>query len=270
MFVTLKGELKDVSPIDIHEGILNIPQGTKTIASNAIHDLPQLKTLVIPETVETFERDAVMKTGIVHLVVPETVKTIGCHAFAHNDWLTIVEVKNPNTVLDGTCVYDCQSITTFKVGMIKYNVRCLKYNVCYQILSKKMVDIYTVYLVEPFKGSATIGRVFVAVKQGVCGDGVSIERAIEDCHRNYMTPSIIEQYKDITLDTLVDWYDYKRITGACDEGIIDWMRQNGYGEKDKETVRVLIQKLGNSYGASTFAQFVADRYADRAGGKNNG
>lgn len=267
MFVTSKGELKDVSPIDIHEGILNIPYGTKVVATNAIYDLPQLTTLVIPETVETFERDAVMKTGIVHLVIPETVKTIAHHAFAHNDWLSIVEVKNPNTDLNGSCVFDCKSISLFKIGMVRYNVRCLKYNVCYQILSKKAVDIYTVYLVEPFKGSATIGKVFVAVKQGVCGDGVSIERAIEDCHRNYMTPSIIEQYKDITLDTLVDWYDYKRITGACDEGILEWMHNNGYKDKDKEKVRVLIEKLGTAYGASIFAQFVADRYADRMEGR---
>ena len=255
--------LKGVSPLDVRENTLIIPSGVEKVASRAIVDLPTLKNLIIPESLEAFDMDAINNTGIVHLVIPETVKRVADQAFAHNEWLTIVEFKSPETKFNGTALFDCRSLNFCKVGAIKYNVRCLKFGVCYQILSKHMFDIYTIYLVEPFKESTNIGKLYVALKQGVCGDGTTVARAIEDCHNNYMTPDIVQQYKDISLDALVGWYDYKRITGACDEGIVKWMKEKGFKENDKISVRELLKLLGNSYGSSTFIQFIADRYKDR-------
>lgn len=269
MYIDSNNVLKSVSAVDLKDKTLFIPHGVVEVGHEAIKNLPQLSSIVIPETVKRFATRSITNTGIIHLIIPQTVEEIDILAFENNEWLSIVEINNPDTKFDGTIVQNCRSLQTVRIGAIKHNVRCLKFGVAYAILSKKQVDVYTVYLVEPFRESTTgIGKLYVAVKQGVVGDGVTIKRAMEDCHNHYMTPSTILAYKDLTLDTQVNSYDYKRITGACDEGIIKWMQEEGFEENDTLSVRELIHRLKHAYGSDIFAQFVADRYKDRAEARN--
>lgn len=264
MYITSDNKLKSVSNIDIKENTLLIPYGVEVICSKAIDNLPTLTKIIFPATLKRIESHAISNTGIIHLVIPETITHIDNLAFENNKWLTILEITNPDTAFNGTVVQNCKSLTTVRVGALRYNVRCLKFGVAYEILNKKMVDVYTVYRVQPFKESTGIGALYVAVKQGVVGDGTTIKRAIEDCHNLYLTPNIIDAYKNITLDTQVNSFDYKRITGACDEGILAWMKDHNLTESSTMTVRELIGILNGAYGAKIFAQFIADRYRDRA------
>lgn len=270
MLVDTNNVLRETSVVDLKDNTLIIPYGVVEIAEGAIKDLPKLSNLIIPETVKIFRSRSVTNTGIVHLIIPENIVKINDCAFEGNPWLTILEICNPDTEFNGSIVQNCLSINSVRVGAMRFNVRCLKFGVAYEIISKKMIDIYTVYAIKPFKEAAKLGMLYAAVKQGVVGDGVSIKRAIEDCNNLYLTPNIKEAYKDITLDTLINSHDYKRITGACDEGIMEWLEKEGLTEADTMTARDLIYRLGKSFGAKDFAQFIADRYKDRAEARKNG
>ena len=270
MYITKDHVLTDVTALDIHDDTFIIPPDVVEVATNAINDLPELATLIIPPSVKKFCTHSVCNTGIIHLTLPKTVEVIDKFAFEHNEWLTIIEILNPDAHYDGTIISNCRSITIAQVGSARYKVKCLKYGAAFEILAKKMVDVYTVYAIQPWKGAASLGKLYAAVKSGVVGDGTTIARAMEDCHNQYLTPDIIEAYKDITLDTPIRSFDYKRITGACDEGILGWIKEQGYKEHDTLPARELIKVLGNAYGAHIFAQFIADRYKDRAEAKKNG
>lgn len=264
MYVNEEGVLISVSRTDLIENTLILPQSVKKIGREAIKNLPDLEEIVFPKELTEIGEHSISGTGIIRLTVPETVQVIGYEAFRGNEWLTIVKIPNVNTKFDGTAFIQCRSLNIVQIGAVKHQVRCLKFDVCYEVLAKKRVDVYQVYLVEPFKESARLGKLYVACKQGYVGDGVTIERAMQDCHNQYMTPDIKKAYKDITLDTLVNSHDYKRITGACDEGIMDWMKKQGFTEETTMSVRELLKILGNAYGSKIFAQFIADRYEERA------
>lgn len=267
MFVDEAGVLQKVSPLDIKAGIVTIPYGTKVIGAHSIANIEGVEALLIPETVTKIESHAIYGTGIVHLEIPATVTAIKPEAFANNRWLTTLVIGNENAQFDNTIVKNCRVLGAVKIGDKMQVVQCLDNGTPYHVISKKQYNVYQLFYVELFHDTIPeVRKFFFAKKQNVFGEGSNIHEAMQDCDEKYMTSEIIQKYAEITLDTLIDSHDYQTITGACDNGTADWLKEHGLKETDKKSVREIIKLLNEDSGAQLFMQFVADRYKDRANG----
>ena len=274
MYVTDSNVLREVSPLDVHNGILNIPHGVVRIGRDSIVNL-NIKTIVFPDTLRIIESNAIHGTDLIRVEIPSQVEQIEDNAFSNNNWLTSFIVSSPNTKFTGNALSYCRSLDMVQVGLIKYPVHCLLLGAPYRILSKKQIGVYQIFYVELFKrterdeNEKLPEKLYVAQKGGVAGDGSSIKRAMENCDKKYLTPDIIQAYKNITLDTKIGVDDYRRITGACDTGAIEWLKEHNLTEDDRLPVRDVIQLLDGDYGSSIFTQFVADRYKERSEERKN-
>ena len=116
-----------------------------------------------------------------------------------------------------------------------------------EIISRKTVDGLTV-LKTPFD--------FIVGDGDYWAHGKSLEEAIED-YRFKLLRQDPEQLKGLDLDNPMSHSEainiYRAITGACREGIRQWM--NGKDLPDPITIRQVIDMTSEDYGGREFAEF---------------
>ena len=212
-------------------------------ALTAIGDMPVLATIGS----YNFSNNAAL-TAIGDMPV---LDTIGSYNFSYNAALTAIKIRKKNydiKSVDGTCfVFETKE-------------------------SSKGIIIYTGYNFNSMqKGVINKTDCFVAEKEGFFAHGSTIKGAIEDLKFKI----VCEQLKNnpIEKDTLLTVNYYRMITGACDLGVREFMKQNGLEfeilnpgipgkEKTKEINPIKASELlpllekNNAYGLEKFRKLI--------------
>lgn len=262
--ITENNKLIKAEPQDITAGLLIVPSYITEVLPNAI-SLPEILDIRFNGTGIKIHARGITNTSITTLYIDKRFSFIDDCAFENNRKLAEAKIFNRDLVVKGNWFNGCTSLGRVTIGGMVYPILLYK-EVCYNILSRKAVDIYTVYYVQRFKASED-RKFFVATKQQAYGTGETIERAIEECRERYLTPDLYEKYKDLNIDSYISSVDYRLITGACDKGVIDWLNENHIEPNQKLQVRELLKLLRGKYGYEDFCQFVLDCYAFRANKK---
>ena len=87
---------KDGETLIAHAGSavkFSIPQGVKTIGNSAFWYCENLKTVTIPSSVTTIEKDAFNGSGLTEASIPQSVESIGDMAFGYCNSLDTVRVE---------------------------------------------------------------------------------------------------------------------------------------------------------------------------------
>ena len=258
--ITKDNKLIKAEPQDVTAGVLIVPSHITEILTDSI-SLPEILDIRFNGTGIKIQSRAITNTGIMSLHIDKKFSSIDDCAFVDNPKLTEAKIFNKDLTVKGNWFNGCSSLGRVTIGGMVYPILLYK-GVCYNILSRKMVDIYTIYYVERFKSSEE-RKFFVATKQEAYGTGETIESAIKECRERYLTPDLFEKYKDLNIDSYISSVDYRLITGACDKGVVEWLETNGIGPEEKKQVRELLVTLKGKYGYEDFSQFILDCYAAR-------
>ncbi len=98
---------KDGETLIAHAGSavnFSIPQGVKTIGNSAFWYCENLKSVSIPASVTTIEKDAFNGSGLTEVSIPQSVESIGDMAFGYCNSLDTVRVEwqNPPSITTAT------------------------------------------------------------------------------------------------------------------------------------------------------------------------
>ena len=110
-------------------------------------------------------------------------------------------------------------------------------------------NIYTI------KHLGTNENSYVAVSPKLCAHGKTIKEAKDDLR--YKQAQHRMQNEPITNDTVITVDRYRAITGACREGVRNWMANNGISDGVKAADLLPILRKTNAYGLSNFEKLLA-------------
>ena len=96
---------------------------------------------------------------------------------------------------------------------------------------------------------------FVAEKDGFTAHGETVKKAIEDVEFKIVRRKL--QNESIYLDTIVDVNHYRMITGACELGISNWLKENKLKKKKYKVSEILpILEKTHAYGVERFKELI--------------
>ncbi|MFN8296775.1 MAG: leucine-rich repeat protein [Chitinophagales bacterium] len=199
--------------------------------------------------------------------------TIGDGNFGDNAALTAIgDMPVLATIGDGN-FRDNAALTAIKIRKKKYDIKAVD-GTCFVIQNRetsKGIIIYSGYNINSMqKGVINKTDCFVAEKDGFFAHGTTKKVAIEDVKFKI----VCEKLKNdpIKEDTLLTVNYYRMITGACDLGVREFMKQNGLefeiinpgtsNEKTKEVNPITAKELlpllvkNNAYGLEKFRKLL--------------
>ena len=124
---------------DSKEETVVIPEGTKVIDRTAFMYRREVKSIVIPDTVEEIGYSAFEESGIKSIVIPDSVTKMGSEIFTECRNLVSVVIGRGITKLDTRTFRSCQSLEHLELpaGVEKIGSDC--FEECYT-LKKVWVD----------------------------------------------------------------------------------------------------------------------------------
>ena len=100
-------------------------------ASNTL--IQGCKNTVIPNSVSSIETYAFQCSNITSVAIPNSVTTIGNHAFYDCDSLTSVTIPNSVTTIGEYAFYDCDSLTYVTIGSSVTSIGDYAFGFCYEL-----------------------------------------------------------------------------------------------------------------------------------------
>ena len=100
-----------------------IPNGIEVLRNACFYGALKLKEIVLPNTLKIIMNEAISKTGITRIIVPESVKLFGVYCFANNEFLEIIHVKSKMVKISIGFANNC---TNLKMLNFKQNVISIK------------------------------------------------------------------------------------------------------------------------------------------------
>jgi len=95
---------------------LKIKQGVTTIGVGAFYLHENLTSVTIPNSIETIEMFAFLRTGLTSVVIPNSVTSIGLNAFSRNGNLTSVTIGDGVTSIGWGAFSDNENLTSVTIG----------------------------------------------------------------------------------------------------------------------------------------------------------
>ena len=146
----------------------NIPDGVQSIGYGAFYRASSLTTINFANSVKYIDGHAFQRTGIVNLVIPDHILSIGEYAFDFCDNLKSVTIGDGVGVIGSCAFYGCDSLTSVTIGrgvgsiggdaFSSYNLKevyclsivppCSQYNIFYFDRTPKIYvydEAYTAY-----------------------------------------------------------------------------------------------------------------------------
>ena len=193
---------------------------------------------------------------------PNVVK-IGNWNFRYNAALTTLTV--PLLAQCGDSNFsDNAALTTLIIGKVSYNVKNVDGS-CFVIEDEKTtmgIRIYTGYNFQTItKGVIKKDTLYVAEKDGFFAHGISVKKSIQDLQFKIVAEKL--KNDPIYPDTLLTVKYYRTVTGACDAGCREWMKNHkiAYRVEGDETIELNpikaadllpILEKSNAYGFQKF------------------
>lgn len=140
------------------------------------------------------------------------------------------------------------------------------------INSTKRFRGYTIYSAQDIHNYFNNDKVFKIVSKEYDGRTYyahcqNIKKGIEDINfkiarENYNLDEIAQQIKD--KNNMINWYDYRLITGACEFGTKEWLDQNNYTTNDTMNINEFYEKYKEQhpYGFDKFEEFYKEWFKD--------
>ena len=138
------------------------------------------------------------------------------------------------------------SLKTMPIDIKVFDIYGMKIN------NTKQTKGYTIYDCN-YLGNKK--HCFVAEKKGFTAHGKTVKKAIEDVEFKIISEKV--ENEPITLDTIVDVNHYRMITGACELGTTNWLKENNLKKKKYMVSEILpILEKTHAYGVDRFKELI--------------
>ena len=229
---------------------VEIPQGIKSIESNAFFGCLNLKQVVLPSGLEFIGPLAFRACESLRMVsIPNTVKLIDVGAFKGCKTLTKIKIPNSIACVGFDAFDDCTSLKEITYKGKTRKVSCID-GWCMELVHSRKYDKYTIHKGYHFPDYETV--YYVAECDGKYAHGKTAKEAIRDLEFKLCKDRGIEQYKGLTLNDKVNGYEFYRImTGACHAGVKSYCDRTGTDINGEYTIQEVINKTKGEYGHDT-------------------
>lgn len=267
--ITQFGQIRKVETLDIHDGVVVVPEGITEIGGRAFEGV-KVPSITIPNKIGVVKMGAFTGSEIETVTLPESVEVIEVGAFDESK-IKRVTFRNGDLQLRSEMFQACHDLREIVLG--KEWLKVVYWDGTVYVLGEaKRHDIYqitTARKLEERRNGGSEGLYFFAFKDKAWGLAKDLKRAIAVCSENYVTKDLKKEYEDLTLESKITAVDFRKITGSCDDGVEAWLKERGYDWSTTLTVEELLsifekEKASGTYGVKDFQQFVLDRYHDRA------
>ena len=138
------------------------------------------------------------------------------------------------------------NVKQLKEGYNKEKGYCFFDNILSKVLSVKETKGYTIYT-TPFG--------FITQKDNKTAHGKTVKKAVQDLEFKFMAEKLKKE--SITPDTVITEQYYRIVTGACEQGVMDWKRSNNIDKEEMLAKDLLpILEKTNAYGLERFKELV--------------
>jgi len=141
------------------------------------------------------------------------------------------------------------NIKKLTIGYFPDQNYCFFDRILSHVISVKSINDYTVYL-TPFE--------YIVQKDNFTAHAESIEKGIKDVEFKILSEQIKNQ--PLTKNTVLNLDKYRMITGACELGCKEWIKNNGLKEDAELRVSDLVPMLEKSgaYGLDRIKELIVD------------
>lgn len=163
--------LKDADGFVIYRGILFcyhgqsetiiIPKNVRTIAECAFFQCENVKSVTIPDGVESIGDFAFSECGITSIIVPKSVTSIGSFAFDRCKSLTEIEIPESVTSIGRTAFGDCTSLTSVSLPESVTSINGSMFNGCSSLSDFTIHQRITSIGVNAFYGCNSLTSILI-------------------------------------------------------------------------------------------------------------
>lgn len=231
---------------------LTLPNGITTINDMTFQRCYNLESVHLPNGI-THIGDFAFKRcrNLKNISLPETIRDIGDSAFYGCYKLESINIPE-EAHIKAKAFANCPSLNHIQWGSTPYRIKCLERR-CMHILKEKQIGTYTVYRCKPFP---ELNRTLWGIeKDGQTAIGVSIRYVASKIQFHFQKrQDISEHITRIKGQGYVIPTDYMLLTGACENGVAEFLERKGLNWTDRRTIEEVIQLTKGEYGHEAFAK----------------
>ena len=161
IFTRLTG-LTNAAIANLEELIIN---GGTIIPEKAFQNVTTLKTIVLPNTLTTINKNAFDGSGIESLELPSSFKTIGANAFQNCKSLTSVDMSNTGvTTIPTYAFYNCTKLKTVTLPSTVTSISTYTFKWCHDLESINLPENLTSIGSYAFQGCSSLESITLPKK----------------------------------------------------------------------------------------------------------
>lgn len=227
---------------------IELPDGLNVIERHTFHGCEKLLHVSIPNSVEQIKAGAFIGCkSIKYIELPDGLSSIGNYAFAGCE--DLMEIKIPHKVnkLRRELFEDCESLRKITWKKKKYSIRCIDGD-CVYVLQEKWFKECTLLKCAYFPEG---GQIYAAEKDGCIAKGKTIREAVDALNRRLTyKPTMMMQIARIAKQGYLTAQDYMALTGACKEGVEQFLTEHSLTWKDTMPTEEVFELTKGQYGHS--------------------
>ena len=233
---------------------IKLPNSLTSIGINFLCNNKSLTTIKLPNSLTSIGYNFLRcNKSLTTIKLPNSLTSIGNDFLCDNKSLTTIKLPNSLTSIGNNFLCCNESLTTIKIKNKMYKIKNVD-NCLMIIHSKKKRDDYIIY---SCKFLTNMKKSIVVEKNNIYSHGETVKKAMQDL-------SFKISQKDFNVDDLVirikklnkiKINDYRLLTGACREGVRQFMLNNNLN-KDYLTIDKCLELTKGNYGHETIKELL--------------
>jgi hypothetical protein len=161
-----------------------------------------------------------------------------------------INLPNATTFGDG-CIYENPALVSLTINNTQFNVKNVDGS-CFVIEKQRKFKDAIIYTGYNFGESK---KCYVAEKDGFTAHGKTPKDAIKDLEFKIISEKM--KNDPIDKDTVITVQYYRAVTGACEFGVRNWMKENNIEVEEIKAGELLpILKKSRAYGLEIFEKLL--------------
>ena len=229
---------------------IELPDGLKTIERHTFHGCKRLLHVSIPDSVKQIETGAfIYCKSLKHIELPDGLSGIENYAFAGCEDLKEIKIPDNVNKLGRELFEDCESLRKITWKKKKYPIRCIDGD-CVYVLQEKWFKECTLLKCAYFPEG---GQIYAAEKDGCIAKGKTIREAVDALNKRLTyKPTMMMQISKIAKQGYLTAQDYMALTGACKEGVEQFLTEHSLTWKDTMPTEEVFELTKGQYGHLLF------------------
>jgi hypothetical protein len=241
-------KLIEVSKSDLVDGVF-FNEDVIEVGDRCFNNMPTLKEVNLPKATKFGNGCIYDNPALVSLNIPKATK-FGSWCIRYNNALVSINIQKAKTFGSG-CIQWNHALVSLTINNTHLNVKYVD-GYCFVIEKQRKFKELTIYTGYNFGESI---KCYVAEKDGFTAHGKTPKDAIKDLEFKIISEKM--KNDPIDKDTVITVQYYRAVTGACEFGVRNWMKENNIEVEEIKAGELLpILKKSRAYGLEIFEKLL--------------